>query len=66
MDQFDGVSECTLEVNGFEANALSASIALIRVPAPSRVGYLHPRWRAPATPPTYLLSEAVEVYMYVG
>ena len=37
-----------------------------RVRAPSRVGYLHTRGRGPATPPTYLLSEAVKIYMYVG
>ena len=36
------------------------------VPPQSRVGYLLPRWRGPATPPTYLLSEAVKIYMYVG
>ena len=34
------------------------------VPPPSRVGYLLSRWRGPATPPTYLPSEAVKIYMY--
>ena len=26
--------------------------------------YLQSRWRGPATPPTYLPSEAVKIYMY--
>ena len=46
------------------SHPLSILFFVFRVPPQSRVGYLLSRWRGPATPPTYLPSEAVKIYMY--
>ena len=46
--------------------ATAAGERVLVVGPQSRVGYLLSRWRGPATPPTYLPSEAVKIYMYVG